>query len=64
MNAEQDGWTRKRRGWSDIWTHPASKRAVVDGRGYGLNPGIRFNGEEFSTLKAAKAAALAPQVSA
>lgn len=58
---EEDGWTRRRKGWSIIWTHPGSERAIVDGRGCGLNPGIRFNGADYATLREAKTAALAPQ---
>lgn len=55
---EADGWTRKRKGWSIIWTHPELERAIVDGRGYGHNPGIRFDGKNFATLREAKTFAL------
>ena len=48
-------WAKKRKGMAIIHTHPATERAVVQ------DPyGIRWNGEFYETLDAAKQAALAP----
>jgi hypothetical protein len=51
-------WIKKRRGWSDIWTHPMLIHAIVDTRGFGQNPRISFEGIVFSSVKEAKSFAL------
>ena len=63
MSKQVNGWTVKRRGWSHIYTHPEVEGAIVDGRGYGLNPGVRHRGVTFASVAAAQLA-LAPQVQA
>ena len=62
MSEAIDDWKVKRRGWSDIHTHPIVDGAIVDGRGFGLNPGVRHRGKDYESVAAAKRAALAPQV--
>lgn len=47
-------WKRVRRGWSDIHIHPDIDGAVVDGRGFGLNPGVRHKGMSYSSVAEAK----------
>jgi len=50
------GWSVKRKGTADIWTHPGYKGAIVDGRGFTLNPGVRHLGVQYPSVKQAKLA--------
>ena len=54
------GWKKTRRGWSDIYTHPAVEGAIVDGRGFGLKPGVRHRGVKYASVADAKVAQVKP----
>jgi hypothetical protein len=51
-------WKRRRKGSADIWTHPKLIRAVVDTRGFGMNPQITYDGKSFRNVDEAKTYAL------
>ena len=52
------GWSKKRKGSGDIWTHPQLENAVVDTRGLGANARISYKNRMFSSVKDAKQAAM------
>jgi len=50
-----------RRGWSTIWKHPETKRAVVDTHGLGQNPRIAYAGLVFNAVREVKEFALSEE---
>lgn len=57
-------WTKKRKGCANIYTTKGVDHAVVDNRGFGYSPGVTWNGQDFSSVDEAKAAALHASTSA
>jgi hypothetical protein len=56
-------WSCKRKGFSHIWTHPKLSKAVVDNRGFGINPRVYYMGKLFKNVEEAKLFAMSKEVS-